>query len=34
MATNKGKTTEKITTANITFENVMGSECRTWWEHA
>ena len=34
MAKGKGKMTHKITVENITFESVMGSECRTWWEKA
>lgn len=29
---NKGKITKRITATNISFESVMGSKCRTWWE--
>ncbi len=36
MTKSKGKVAKKITIVdepeNITFESVMGSECRTWWE--
>ena len=36
MTTSKGKMAQKITTTveTITFESVLGSECRTWWEQA
>ena len=32
MAQGKTKLSRKMTTSNISFESVLGSECRAWWE--
>ena len=32
MAQGKTKLSQKITASNISFESVLGSECRAWWE--
>ena len=32
MAEGKTKLSQKINTSSISFESVLGSECRAWWE--
>ena len=33
MSSNKGKTAKKTIAINVTFESIVRSECRNWWEN-